>query len=189
MARDRRPQARRRTRKRTLPGWVWLFTGVLIGLFIAFVVYLNDRYPAPLIASQSKQSTGTKDKRRAEQTAPPQRPPASRYDFYTLLPEMEVEVPVEQDDPSSQATSSALQTPGTYVLQAGSFRQHDEADRLKATLALLGVEAHIERVTINNRDIWHRVRIGPYDDLDELNRIRRRLKQNQIPAILLKLKG
>lgn len=189
MPRDYRPQARKRKRKHTFPGWVWLFTGLLIGLFVAFLVHQYERHPNALTRSQTERTAPVKETHSAQKTDPSQTAPAARYEFYTLLPEMEVEVPVDEDKPRSQAPLLPLDTPGTYLLQAGSFRKHEEADRLKATLALLGVEAHIERVTIDNRDTWHRVRIGPYKDLDELNRIRSRLRQNQIPTILLKLKG
>ena len=79
--------------------------------------------------------------------------------------------------------------PGTYFLQAGSFRSYGEADTLKARLALLGVESKIDTVTVNNSDTWHRVRVGPYQDLRKLNKIRTRLLNHNINAILLKIKG
>jgi cell division protein FtsN len=56
---------------------------------------------------------------------------------------------------------------------------------LKANLALLGVEADIQTVTVDN-NIWHRVRVGPYADLVELNRVRERLTRNQIDTVLLR---
>jgi cell division protein FtsN len=82
-----------------------------------------------------------------------------------------------------------VETVGTYVLQAGSFKSFQEADRLKASLVLLGIEANIQTVTVNNKDTWHRVHIGPYKELAELNRIRARLRQNNIDTVLLKIKS
>ncbi|MFP5344985.1 MAG: SPOR domain-containing protein, partial [Gammaproteobacteria bacterium] len=79
--------------------------------------------------------------------------------------------------------------PEAYILQAGSFKNFAEADRLKASLNLIGIEAGIQTVTVNNKDTWHRVQIGPYRDVAELNAVRARLKQNNIDAVLLKLKG
>jgi cell division protein FtsN len=72
---------------------------------------------------------------------------------------------------------------GPYILQAGSFRRAEEADTLKANLALLGVEADIQKVTVDN-NTWHRVRIGPYANLDELNRMREKLARNRIERCL-----
>jgi len=85
--------------------------------------------------------------------------------------------------------TARVDRPGTYILQAGSFRSYAEADNLKAQLALLGVESKIDTVTVNNSDTWHRVRVGPYQDLRELNKIRTRLLNNNINAILLKING
>ena len=77
----------------------------------------------------------------------------------------------------------------SYLLQVGSFRKRSEADRLRARLALLGVEARIQRVSIDGRDAWHRVRVGPFSDLSKANEVRARLKANQITAMVMKLKG
>jgi len=80
--------------------------------------------------------------------------PESRFDFYTLLP--------------TTNTESVHETPGhksgstPYILQAGSFKTHQQAERLKATLALQGLEAHIQTVTINAAESWYRVYIGPF---------------------------
>jgi len=74
------------------------------------------------------------------------------------------------------------------VLQVGSFRKLNEADSLKANLALLGVEANIETVKVN-KDTWHRVRVGPYTNLAELNRTRRQLRQNDIDSLLMRVRN
>ncbi|WP_440997621.1 SPOR domain-containing protein [Arhodomonas sp. SL1] len=76
-----------------------------------------------------------------------------------------------------------------YLLQAGSFRQADDADRMKAELALLGVEARVQRVELSGGELWHRVRLGPFADLQRVNTIRRRLQDNGIETILLKRSG
>ena len=73
---------------------------------------------------------------------------------------------------------------GPYILQAGSFQRLEEADSLKASLALLGVEANIQTVTVD-RNTWHRVRVGPYDNLAKLKRVRGRLTRNQIDTVTL----
>ena len=80
----------------------------------------------------------------------------------------------------------AVVEPGVYVLQAGSFSTHGDADRRRAELALHGIESSIQRVTIDDRT-YHRVRIGPTDDLDELNLLRSRLRAAEIDVLRIRL--
>jgi cell division protein FtsN len=172
-----------------LPGWVWLTTGLMIGLFVAFLVHLKDNYPG-LSLTKDKQpavDTDARAVRKQAQVSPPAKE-KTRFDFYTILPEMEIAIPEDDLTASPSKPAKPLIKPGTYILQAGSFKTLEQADRMKASLALLGIEANIESVTINNKESWHRVRIGPYRNLDDLNRVRRRLKQNNIEVLLLKLK-
>ncbi|HDP88383.1 MAG TPA: SPOR domain-containing protein [Thioalkalivibrio sp.] len=191
--RDYKHSGRKKKQQRTLPGWVWMLSGLGIGLFVALLVYLKDT-PAPktVTAAPSISVTkGTQDTREvrkpdAEEIPAPPRP---RFDFYTLLPELEVVVPEEevsgQTATPREAKPKVITQGGEFILQAGSFQKFEEADRLKASLALLGVQAHIQKVEVND-DTWHRVRIGPIASLAEINDIRSRLKANQIDTMLLK---
>jgi cell division protein FtsN len=79
-----------------------------------------------------------------------------------------------------------VQQPGTYVLQAGSFAALTDADRRRAELALLGIESRVQRVSIDERT-YHRVRVGPMDDLDKLNLVREQLRQAQIDVLRIRL--
>ena len=74
--------------------------------------------------------------------------------------------------------------PGTYVVQAGAFPDLAEADKVKRKLSLLGVVSEIQRAEANGA-IFHRVRIGPIDNLDELNRLRVRLRANRIDYVVI----
>ena len=180
---------KKRKNSAPLPGWVWLVTGLMIGLFIAFLVHIKDNYPGLSLKDDKK--TSSKISQRKTQTDPSKKSTEKekfRFDFYTILPEMEVAVPEDDVSTDSNEPAKAMTKPGTYILQVGSFKTLEQADRMKASLALLGIEANIQSVTINNKESWHRVRIGPYNKLDDLNRTRNRLKQNKIDALLLKLK-
>ena len=175
-----------------LPGWVWMVTGLMIGLFVAFLVHLKDNYTGVTIETteqaQPKQRDARAVRKLEQATVPP--PERTRFDFYTILPEMEIAIPDDEiETQTTRPEHPVLKQPGKFVLQAGSFKTVDQADRMKASLALLGVEAKIQSVTINNNETWHRVRLGPYENVTELNRIRSRLRQNNIDAILLKLKS
>jgi cell division protein FtsN len=178
-----RPKRTRAKKKKAGAGWAWLLAGLLIGLFVAALVYMQGRYPV----TGGSSAPPAKPVRPAIKPAPKTLPLPPAYDFYTLLPEMEVVLP-EQNNTPAHAEVKPVTTSGTYVLQAGAFRHYQDADRLKASLALVGISAHIQKVSIDN-DIWHRVRIGPYTDLAELNRVRSQLKQHNINAILLKVKS
>lgn len=107
---------------------------------------------------------------------------------------MEVVVPdpVEQPDIKVATTSGAVEstskpsdTAAGYMLQMGSFRKYSDADRLKASLALVGIQAEIQRVNIKGGDVYHRVRSGPYDRA-QLNSLRAKLKQKKISSLVIK---
>ena len=111
------------------------------------------------------------------------------FNEFVPVPEMEVAVPDEELKPGSAETRNTPAAPATYYLQAGSFRRPEEADKMKANLAFLGLESSIQTVAINGADTWHRVRIGPFSDLADLNDARRRLMDNEIESIVLKVRG
>ena len=103
---------------------------------------------------------------------------ADRFEFYDMLPDAEVEV-TEQPTTTRIVAPPPISLPGTYVVQAGAFPDFAAADKVKARLALLGVASEIQ-VADSNGAQFHRVRIGPINDLDELNHLRARLRQNGI---------
>jgi cell division protein FtsN len=105
-----------------------------------------------------------------------------RFEFYEMLPDAEVEVP-EQAPSRGPAAPAPVSMPGTYVIQAGAFPDFAEADKLKARLALLGISSEIQTAEVNGTT-FHRVRIGPLEKLDELNRLRARLRQNGIDSVV-----
>ena len=103
-----------------------------------------------------------------------------------MLPNFEVIIPEQESDVSQDMGSTTVQRPGEYVLQAGSFTDYNDADRRRAQLALQGIESRIQRVSIDDKT-YHRVRIGPTRDLDELNALRDRLRQAQIDVLRIRL--
>ncbi len=190
MARDYKHQVRRKPRRKPAPPWVWMLAGLGIGLFVALLIYLKagpDDAPVARVVEappMEREARGVKK----EPPAPIPPPPRPRFDFYTTLPEMEVVVPEDEITGSRKEGVRQVDKPGTYLLQAGSFRTHEQADRLKAQLALLGLETGIQTVSINDRETWHRVRVGPFRDLDELHKIRVQLKSHKIDAILIRVR-
>ncbi len=206
MARDYKHTAKKRKpARKPVPGWLWLLTGLAIGLLGTLVMYLkNQPEPAaghavvatPPHSTKPAQTTSTTKpaaKHDKSKTSKPGGTATSgdgvRYEFYTLLPESEVVVPDRElaahDKPTPGKKPAAT---GNYMLQAGSFRHEPEARTLKGELALLGVDADIQSVTIGT-DTWYRVRVGPFSSLEDLNRVRDRLQKNNINAIPVRVKG
>ena len=154
MARARRRTTRRRRSNHGAPPWLWALVGLLGGLLIAVVVYLLTR-PAAVVAPQEisvpLEKPAQQDKqhlrRKTRKAIPP--PPKPRFDFYNLLPEMEVIVPEQEiRGTPTHAGVKRVEKPGTYLLQAGSFPSHQRADRLRAKLALLGWK-HAYRLSVS----------------------------------------
>ncbi len=182
MPRDyKKVSTRKRKQAGQAPGWVWLLAGLGIGLMVALLVYLKTQ------RESSVAPTGAPPKaaRKHAPTRKPARQRKLRYEFYTILPESEVVIPDQSLPRSGQQPKSATFKAGAYMLQAGSFRRRADAERRKASLALLGIPASIQSVNVNG-DTWHRIRIGPFRSLAEINETRRRLKENRINAILVR---
>jgi cell division protein FtsN len=189
MPADYKSHANRR-QKKPLPGIIWLLGGLSIGLFIAFLVYL-DKQPASEISftdavktelekiKQNKTATVSKTE------SPNRQEP--KFNFYTILPELEVLIPEEEIRPPENKDTPGNGASKRYILQAGSFRNRQDAEKLKATVALLGLEASINEVSIN-REKWHRVRIGPMNSRRELNHNLNLLHRNNINAMAMELK-
>lgn len=172
-------------RKSQVPGWVWLLTGIVTGLFISFLGYLADITPAPKATEQNTASTEQSKTNKSEPAAKADSTKsATRFDFYTLLPEREIIVPIDKDE-----TVASNEPEMVYILQAGSFRSLEDADRLRAKLILMGFDTHVEAVTVNNSDVWHRVQVGPFNSRSVLAKARGTLISNGIEAMLLKRKA
>ncbi len=183
MARDYK---RRRPRKQATPGWVWLLTGLSLGLVVALLVHLrhtSSAPPAEPVAARAVQPAS----QQADETAELEPTPESGFDFYTMLPGLEVVVPAEEarDRGAGPAAPTPELAPGRYWIQAGSFRRYQDADRRKAELALLGLASSIQAVTLDGQT-WHRVRIGPLPDAAQADATRRRLAASGIGALAVR---
>ncbi len=163
--------------------------GLMIGLCVAVIVYFYQH-------DFSQQTRTIQPKVTIENPKPiPNKindPPPPSFDFYQILPNMEVNVSEweagQSEDMEEHAEPSA-EKPGIYILQIGSFKQYDTANEVKTKLALMGIEADIQRVVINGKDIRHRVRVGPYRDSEKLLMVRQQLIKNNLNYMLLRLKS
>ncbi len=89
--------------------------------------------------------------------------------------------PKEQTAAKPQPTPPATGSKDIYYVQAGSFQNADDAEKLKAKLAFSGFEASLLTVNIPEKGVWHRVRLGPYSS-NEASKTIAALKQNGITA-------
>jgi len=184
------------TRKRSAGGFLFgLFTGVVIGLAVSLVIafYLN-RSPVPFITAKPKPADAGKAPAVAglpqTATAPTNAPEKPKFDFYKILPGAEEPVTERELRERMRASKAGQQdvSKDVYFIQAGSFQNPADADNQKARLAILGFESSVEPANLPDKGTWYRVRMGPYQKLDEINRIRQSLAQNGIEANLVKIK-
>jgi len=189
MAKKRSKRRKKTTKQQDYPGWVWMLFGLAIGLSVAFAIFVRDRQPAELAAKTPEPASlesAIDDNGEAAQAESDESPQESRFTFYNVLPNFEVVIPEQEPDVTADVEPRAVIEPGLYVLQAGSFSRFEDADRRRAELALQGIESNIQRVMIDDRT-YHRVRIGPIDDLDELNLLRSRLRAAKIDVLRIRL--
>jgi cell division protein FtsN len=170
-----------------------IFIGLALGLIIALIVawYIN-KMPNPFSTRAPASRTDT------SKGAPPAAPAPvpdkggkstdgkQRFDFYKILPGSEEAAPDQRArDGKKPADAEGKEA---FFLQAGAFSNAPEADNMKARLALLGVEAMIQTSPATDKALLHRVRMGPYTSIDELNRTRETLKQNGIATTLIRVR-
>jgi cell division protein FtsN len=170
-------------------GWMGVLWGLAVGLSVAGIVYIKDHRPDAQIAR-----TGKVDKKKFRSSEFPDaetgdsgaEEPAKSYDFYDMLPKFEVVVPEKDKDVRPDTKSVPETRRGTYVLQAGSYKNFADADRVRAKLALQGIESKVQKVSVDN-DTWHRIRIGPISKLDELNRLRQILRKADVDVLVIRV--
>jgi cell division protein FtsN len=163
--------------KQASSGWRWYGAGVLSGVFLSFLLYLGTLPPSDI------QDAGVNSEQASSEA---EAPPKPRFDFYTLLPEHSQ----EEDTPGAESARPLANTALSeyYLLQAGSFRQREDADRRRAELLLLGLEPSIEESTGENGR-WFRVYLGPFGKRSNMSKARSLTAGQNIDTLLLKRSG
>lgn len=204
MSRDYKQTSDKPAKKKGSPFLTGLLIGILLGVgaSLAVVMYLKgDDSPFKMQSSkEANKSLADKIANDAktqpapvEIVTPPStnNPPAdtaenkddNRFDYYDILPkngkDANDSIKVKPDAPPVAKK--------TYYLQVGSFQTQEEADNLKAKLALQGFEATIQTADIADKGVWHRVRVGPFNDLDQISKTKESLISNGFSADLIKV--
>ncbi|MCP5267757.1 MAG: SPOR domain-containing protein [Zoogloeaceae bacterium] len=201
MSRDMKPKrapAKKKSHGGTLIG---LFIGLVLGIVgAAAVVWYINKMPAPFKPQVQPPATapapagaskpGTPESGPALLPGKPGDPaPEKRFQFYDILPgKAEAKVDPSAAPAVPQAVPPAKEgkeTKEAIFLQAGSFQNAGDADNQKARLALIGMEAAIQQVMLNDK-VWYRVRLGPYSKIDDVNRVRAELAKQSIEATVVK---
>jgi cell division protein FtsN len=174
-AKKGRAPARRSTRKKTetpTPGWVWLVVGIVMGAFGASYYFIKNPVEVEKKVEEPKPKVADN------------KTPKPRFDFYKLLQESETIVPANESMSDEKPAANSDQV--EYILQVGSFPSEADADKLRAQLIMINLDARIETVEIRKGEIWHRVVVGPYANQRDLTSARTQLVNNQYNALVLK---
>jgi len=170
-----------------------IMIGLVLGLALALGVawYINKMpnpfsaksTPPPAKAEIPAKTTPAPKAAESATVTPAEKP---RFDFYKILPGSEEPASDQQLKDAQKKSAGAAKE--AFYLQAGAFQGAADADNLKARLALVGIEASIQTTTLPDKGVWHRVRVGPYTDVEEVNRARNTLKQNGVDTTLIKVR-
>ncbi|MDO9282555.1 MAG: SPOR domain-containing protein [Methylotenera sp.] len=193
MSRDYKPSPERTKRaSKGSPFFAGFLVGVLLGVgaSLAVVMYINGidspftrlEKPAKPISEKIAETAKTQVETNNNQVDDVD--DKTRFDFYTILPGTERKVTPEEIEIKEEPQTT---TPSSYFLQVGAFATEEDADNMKAKLALLGFEAQVQTATIPNKGILHRVRVGPLDNLDQINKSKTELSSNGFKADLIKV--
>ncbi len=181
--------------------WRDVGLGFGAGLLVALVVYVSDHRgaqgaadaasalaPTPRHGAARGAGTAAADAAAGDAAragAAGTEGAADKYDFYDGLPKFEVVVP-EKEHGARVDAAARVSRPGTYFLQAGSYRNVDDANRTQAQLARQNISANVQRVALD-ADVWYRIRIGPIKDLEQLNRVRQQLQAAEIVSLVIRV--
>lgn len=187
---SRRNASRRSNNSTGKPAWVWFVLGNFVGGFVVFLIFLNG------LKTDGKPVPAGKPQPPAQQAEEKSEQP--RFDFYTLLKENEVSVPPPKtkqvvresgSDKSETGESWRSRSVGepelVYILQAASFRDASEAEKLRAQLTLANLDVKVEKAT-DSRGTWHRVLVGPYTNRSRVAKARAVLAEHRLMPLVLK---
>lgn len=169
-----------------LPAWFWLFSGVVTGLFIAFLIYLSSLKfsdsPTNAKVDKTTEELSKQIKEQADRMREGKEIAKPVFEFYERLPEQKVQTPKVDKTEDSDIPKK------TFILQAGSFRNYQDADAVKAKLIMQGLDVKVSSVKDAKGQDWHRVQVGPYQSDRKISKAQEILANENIPSILVEVK-
>lgn len=192
MSRDYKPSPERsKSTKKGSPFFTGLLVGFLLGVAASLSVVMFIKGGESPFENKSGISAKDLSVDNNRDTSKPdveksQTEDKTRFDFYTILPGSETQVTPEEESKLKEEQPKP-EVQNTYFLQVGAFQTETEADNMKAKLALQGFEAQVQTAAIPEKGVWHRVRVGPLDDLDQINKTKTELASSGFQADLIKV--
>jgi len=189
---------------RSIRGGVVL--GIFLGLILGLAIAAGVAYYLARSGLSSPLPGAAKDASRTSKTDIPAgagAPEKPRFDFYKILPGAEeprlgaerktadkaIDRPADKSAPDTMAKAgpaAAAKPADRMWLQAGAFASQSDAESLKARLALAGWEAAVQSATLPDQGVRYRVRVGPFDNTDEVNRVKTELGKSGLDAAVIK---
>lgn len=207
MSRDYKPSpGKSKSAKKGSPLLTGLLLGFLLGVAASLMVVMfirggdspftnhagSDKAVADRLKDESKAGADTSALPAAENPKSADSNSGSkedktRFDFYTILPDSESKVSAAEEAKLLKNDAQQPVVHKSYFLQVGAFQTEEEADNMKAKLALQGFEALVQTATIPDKGVWHRVRVGPLNNLDQINKAKSDLLNYGFKADLIKV--
>ncbi len=217
--RPARRKGRRRSRLTPTQAVIWFTAGLGLGLAALAPFFLlggdpgpapegeraapvsEPSRPAPEPAEPTDARATDRKGKGGEQSAVKEGEASGEYRFYTLLPEMEVEVPPAPEpggadgktpgapgdgDRRQPAGPPRAAPEGEFLLQVAAYRQAGPAEALKARLALQGLQARVVRAKLGAKGTWYRVRLGPYADRPAAEAVRDRVEREGLKPMIMR---
>jgi cell division protein FtsN len=175
-----------RMRGNTLLGFL---IGLVFGLALAVVVaMIVTRAPVPFVNKNNRASERVIEPKSQSEAPDPNAPLYAKtrpgQEQGSAASSGSAPPPVASALPAAPAPEET-RADASYLLQAGAFRSSSDAEAMKAKLALIGFEARVINAEVNGQTLY-RVRVGPYGQLDMMNRARARLAENGIEASVVR---
>ena len=192
MSRDYKPATARSNSNKGSPFLTGLLVGLLLGVGLSLWVtmylkgsespFTESKFKKPALEARNNKQVDENEEDVLPKDESPDgvAKPDNKFDFYTILPETESTVTEQEVKESSVKKDN-------YFLQVGAFQNEADADNMKAKLALQGFEAVVQTATIPEKGVWHRVRVGPLNDIVQINKIRGELTTNGFNTDLIKV--
>jgi len=172
---------------------IGLVLGVLVGVLISFgVVWYLNKTPLPFAEKVTNPETPEVGKGPVALPGKPGDKPATerKFDFYEILegkkPPVPAAPPTESGVAKPAAKAESPQASANIYLQVGAFQKKDDAEALRAKLAMLGFEAGVLHAEVPGKGEMHRVRIGPFTTMEELNRARSELSEQGVQTTVVR---
>lgn len=145
----------------------WILSLAAVGGFIGFIVYLNSlptSTPTPAVQAPATEKTAPKQQPETATTQNKGQEKKPGFRFYEMLPESEVVPPKVEE-----YTPGPAKQDFNYLVQSGSFRKKNDAERQRAQIAFQGLRASVKRIDMDNGSVWYRVNVGPFTSRSQMN--------------------